>query len=155
MVIVQQERIHRLSAGGSGKPISEAILPGNHTGRGNARPTTDDALDRITEDISVRRQNITTDSGGIIISDTAQFIVYTLEFCPNCEILKEFLASRGVPFVECDMASAEALTELRMNGIFVQEAPVLQKGDEFYTSGDLFAGGAFQEDLVAGLIAGA
>ncbi len=51
------------------------------------------------------------------------------------------------------MASAEGLTELRMNGVFVQEAPVLQKGDAFYTSGDLFSGGAFQEDLVTDLIA--
>ncbi|WP_367118946.1 hypothetical protein [Methanoculleus sp.] len=51
------------------------------------------------------------------------------------------------------MASAEGLTELRMNGVFVQEAPVLQKGDAFYTSGDLFRGGVFQENLVAGLIA--
>ncbi len=107
----------------------------------------------MAEDISIRSQNITTDSGGITISDTAQFIVYTLEFCPNCEILKEFLASRGVPFAECDMASAEALTELRMSGIFVREAPVLQKGETFYTSADLFAGGTFREDLVGGLIA--
>jgi hypothetical protein len=53
------------------------------------------------------------------------------------------------------MASAEALTELRINGVFVQEAPVLQKDDTFYTSGDLFAGGALREDLVADLIAGA
>jgi len=58
-----------------------------------------------------------------------------------------------VPFIECDMTSAEALTELRMNGVFVQEAPVLQKGDMFYTSADLFPRGVFQEDLVAGLIA--
>ena len=50
------------------------------------------------------------------------------------------------------MASAEALTELRMGGIFVREAPVLQKGEEFYTSADLFAGGAFREDLVADLL---
>lgn len=53
------------------------------------------------------------------------------------------------------MASAEGLTELRMNGVFVQEAPVLQKGDAFLTSGDLFVGGAFREDLVADLITGA
>ncbi|WP_324305953.1 hypothetical protein [Methanoculleus sp.] len=51
------------------------------------------------------------------------------------------------------MASAEALTELRMGGIFVREAPVLQKGEEFYTSADLFAGGALREDLAADLIA--
>lgn len=104
--------------------------------------------------ISDQNENITTENpGGFNISDTAQFIVYTLEFCPNCEILKNFLASRGASFVECDMASAEALTELRINGVFVQEAPVLQKGDAFYTSADLFTGGALREDLVAGLIA--
>jgi len=51
------------------------------------------------------------------------------------------------------MASAEALTELRMNGVFVQEAPVLQKGEMFYTSADHFPRGVFREDLVAGLIA--
>jgi len=104
--------------------------------------------------ITVQNENISTElSGGFNISDTTQFTVYTLEFCPNCEILKEFLASRSVPFAECDMTSAEALTELRMNGVFVQEAPVLQKGDAFYTSSDLFSGGAFQEHLVADLIA--
>ncbi|MGI5937238.1 MULTISPECIES: hypothetical protein [Methanoculleus] len=53
------------------------------------------------------------------------------------------------------MASIEALTELRMNGVFVQEAPVLQKGDTFYTSSDLFSEGALREDFVANLIAGA
>ncbi len=51
------------------------------------------------------------------------------------------------------MASAEALTELRINGVFVQEAPVLQKDTSFYTSDDLFPGGVFQEKTVADLIA--
>ncbi len=91
--------------------------------------------------------------GGVIIPDTSQFIVYTLEFCPNCEVLKEFLAERGARYIEQDLASAEALTELRINGVFVQEAPVLQKDTSFYTSQDLFPGGVFQEDMVADLIA--
>jgi glutaredoxin len=133
--------------------IRRDFSPGSAHRCRNARQAITRILARMRFFIRVQNENITTDSGGIIISDTTQFIVYTLEFCPNCEILKEFLASRGVPFVECDMASAEALTELRMNGIFVQEAPVLQKGDAFYTSADLFAGGAFREDLVADLIA--
>ena len=133
--------------------IRQDFSPGSAHRCRNARPAITSILARMRFFIRAQDENITTNSGGIIISDTTQFIVYTLEFCPNCEILKEFLASRGVPFVECDMASAEALTELRMNGIFVQEAPVLQKGDAFYTSGDLFAGGAFREDLVADLIA--
>ena len=112
-------------------------------------------MDKKAADISDQNKELVTNSGGINISDTAQFIVYTLDFCPNCEILKEFLAARGAHFVECDMMSAEALTELRINGVFVQEAPVLQKGDAFYTSAELFSGGAFQEDIVTGLIAGA
>lgn len=56
-------------------------------------------------------------------------------------------------YIEQDMASPEALTELRVNGVFVQEAPVLQKDDEFYTSRDLFPGGTFQDEFVARLIA--
>ncbi|MDN7024659.1 glutaredoxin family protein [Methanoculleus sp. FWC-SCC1] len=91
--------------------------------------------------------------GGVIIPDTSQFIVYTLEFCPNCEILKEFLTTKGAGYTEQDMMSAEALTELRINGVFAQEAPVLQKDTSFYTSQDLFPGGVFQEKLVADLIA--
>ncbi|MGC9435405.1 MAG: glutaredoxin family protein [Methanomicrobiales archaeon] len=79
-------------------------------------------------------------------------MVYTLEFCPNCEVLKEFLKSREVTFMERDMNSAEALTDLRINGVFVQEAPVLQVGSTFLTNADLFADGELREDAVTGAI---
>jgi len=52
------------------------------------------------------------------------------------------------------MSSAEALTELRVNGIFVQEAPVLQVGRRFFTHADLFSAGSIREDLVRSLVAG-
>lgn len=147
--------VRRGGGAGSGEKASPAgvcIVAG--TGVRECAPADKGPLARIIAIyISLKPKHNDQHSGGIIISDTAQFIVYTLEFCPNCEILKEFLASRGVPFVECDMASAEALTELRMNGIFVREAPVLQKGEAFYTSADLFAGGTFREDLAGDLIA--
>jgi len=53
------------------------------------------------------------------------------------------------------MSTAESLTELRINGIFVSEAPVLQNGDNFLTSHDLFSGGHVREDTVTQLLAGA
>jgi len=82
-------------------------------------------------------------------------IVYRLEFCPNCEILKAYLKERGVEFTEEDMASAAALTELRINGVFVSEAPVLRRGGTFLTSAELFLGGAVNRDAVDAVIAGA
>ncbi|MDK2974416.1 MAG: hypothetical protein PWP08_787 [Methanofollis sp.] len=82
------------------------------------------------------------------------FIVYTLEFCPNCERLKACLTSKGCSYEEQDMSTAEALTELRMNGVFVTEAPVLRLRDDFYTSADLFGGGLVLEDVIDGIAAG-
>ena len=77
---------------------------------------------------------------GVNMKDGAGFIVYTLDFCPRCEILKEFLASRNLEFSIEDMSTAASLTELRVNGVFVSEAPVLQKGKKFLTTKELFGG---------------
>jgi glutaredoxin len=88
------------------------------------------------------------------MDNNTQLIVYTLEFCPNCELLKEFLAGRGIPFVVRDLSTAESLTELRVNGVFVNEAPVLQNDDRFLTSEDLFSSGAVREDRIKNLIEG-
>ena len=52
------------------------------------------------------------------------------------------------------MSTAESLTELRINGIFVREAPVLQNGDNFLTSHDLFSVGHVREENVTQLLAG-
>ena len=83
-----------------------------------------------------------------------QLIVYTLEYCPNCEILKGFLKTGGYAFTERDLSTAESLTELRMNGVFVSEAPVLQKNDDFFTSEVLFPSGKLDGAQITKLIAG-
>jgi hypothetical protein len=44
----------------------------------------------------------------------------------------------GVTFESIDMSTPEALTELRINGVFVLSAPVLQVDDVFHTSDDIF-----------------
>ena len=66
-------------------------------------------------------------------------IVYTLDHCPHCEVLKEHLKTQGIAFEVRDMQSAESIAEMRCNQVFAIEAPVLQVGEEaFYTSENLF-----------------
>jgi len=84
-----------------------------------------------------------------------QIIVYTLEHCPNCELLKGFLKKGKHAYSERDLSSAESLTELRVNGVFVNEAPVLQCGGDFYTSADLFPAGKLDGPHLTKLISGA
>jgi glutaredoxin len=83
-----------------------------------------------------------------------QLIVYTLEHCPNCELLKTFLKDGGYQYSERDLSSAESLTELRVNGVFVNEAPVLQKSDDFFTSSEIFPAGKLDGEHISQLIAG-
>jgi glutaredoxin-like protein NrdH len=49
------------------------------------------------------------------------------------------------------MASAEALTELRVNGVFTLSAPVLMAGDDFYTVEELFEGETIRDLEAMGL----
>lgn len=86
--------------------------------------------------------------------ESLQLIVYTLEHCPNCELLKGFLKTNGLKYSERDLSSAESLTELRINGVFVNEAPVLQKHDDFFTSADLFPAGKLDHEHLFRLISG-
>lgn len=69
-----------------------------------------------------------------------KYTVYSTKACPKCEQLKKALANSGVHFETIDMATPEALTELRINGVFTLSAPVLQIDDSFYTTDDLFDG---------------
>jgi hypothetical protein len=63
-------------------------------------------------------------------------------------MLKVYLKGKGIRFTEQDMASADSLTDLRVNGVFVMEAPVLRGGDTFLTSADLFSRGKVQESML-------
>ena len=80
--------------------------------------------------------------------------VYTTEKCPRCKQLKGLLKSQGIAYKEADMTTPEALTELRMKGIFTISAPVLQIDDSFLTSKDLFDENGSIFDKVLGLLKG-
>lgn len=88
------------------------------------------------------------------MTDAAKINVYTLENCPNCELLKEYLDEAGMPYTIRNMMEAEALTELRINNVFVREAPVLQIGATFLTSKELFGVEGVRGDVVDLLIRG-
>lgn len=69
-----------------------------------------------------------------------KLIVYSTQTCPKCQQLKAALTKAGVSFDNQDMSTPEALTELRINGVFTLSAPVLQADDRFYTVEELFPG---------------
>jgi len=69
-----------------------------------------------------------------------KLIVYSTQTCPKCQQLKAALTKAGVSFDNQDMSTPEALTELRINGVFTHSAPVLQADDRFYTVEELFHG---------------
>jgi len=71
--------------------------------------------------------------------------VYSTATCPRCEQLKAALKKAGLHFENQDMSTPEALTELRVNGVFTLMAPVLQAGDSFYTVEELFKGEALRD----------
>ena len=78
--------------------------------------------------------------------------VYTTKTCPRCEQLKRLLKSHEISYEEVDMTAPEALTELRMSGIFTISAPVLQIDDSFLTSNDLFDENGVVFDKILGLL---
>lgn len=69
-----------------------------------------------------------------------KYRVYSTNSCPKCEQLKKALAKAGLSFENLDMTTPEALTELRICGVFTLSAPVLQVEEKFYTVEDLFQG---------------
>ena len=66
--------------------------------------------------------------------------VYSTSTCSRCEQLKAALKKAGLNYENQDMSTPEALTELRVNGVFTLMAPVLQADDSFYTVEELFEG---------------
>ena len=80
--------------------------------------------------------------------------VYTTERCPRCKQLKGLLKSHEIAYEEVDMATPEALTELRMRDVFTISAPVLQIDDSVLTSKDLFDENGSIFDKVLGLLRG-
>jgi hypothetical protein len=67
-------------------------------------------------------------------------------------MLKLLLERENVQYKEINMATPEALTELRMNSIFTMSAPVLQIDNNFYTPKELCKQSVIDQDKVIELL---
>lgn len=83
----------------------------------------------------------------------SKVIIYTTDVCPKCKILKSFFQSKNVTYEEMDMGTPDALTELAVNNIFTNVAPVLQIDSKFLTYNEIFEGTAVKEEQIMTLIA--
>ena len=72
---------------------------------------------------------------------TANIIVYSLNVCPNCNLLKDALSSDSIKFKEEDMESTDSRTRLLMHSVFTAVAPVLEVDGQFYKYPELFPNG--------------
>lgn len=68
--------------------------------------------------------------------------LFSTQLCPKCHQVREALKEQK--FDEADLGTSESQTELRVNGVFTYEAPVLQVDDQYLTTRELFIG----DDLV-------
>jgi glutaredoxin len=66
--------------------------------------------------------------------------IYKTPNCPRCRELAAYLTQLGVDFDEQDMSSSEVLTDLRCEGVFVMEAPVLRVGTTYHNTNILWNG---------------
>ena len=78
-------------------------------------------------------------------------VVYSTANCPKCEKLKSGLQAGELEYTEMDMTSKEAQTELRFNGVFTVNAPVLQVGDDFFTSDQIFNGNSIKSEIISSI----
>jgi len=82
-----------------------------------------------------------------------ELIVYSSEKHPQCEELKDVLDEGGIHYHEVDIRTPEAVTELRRNGCFALEPPVLRivhasKSGMLLNNDDLFWDGRLVREAV-------
>jgi hypothetical protein len=73
-------------------------------------------------------------------------IVYSKEKNPQCAELKNALKEVGIAYQEIDIQKPESITELRKNGCFALEPPVVlvvqdKRSQWFFKNDDLFLDG--------------
>ena len=57
--------------------------------------------------------------------------IYTTPTCPDCRALKQWLAERGIPYEERDLASPAVAEEAKAR-TGVRVAPITFVGDDFF-----------------------
>ena len=52
--------------------------------------------------------------------------IYSLDVCPNCELIKEKMIEMGISYVNKDMSESDSIAELAINGVYTMNAPVIE-----------------------------
>lgn len=60
-------------------------------------------------------------------------VIYTLPNCPHCNEVKNMLDHMMADYTARSMEEAEVIADLRFNGCFEMEAPIIQIGDKYLT----------------------
>ncbi len=67
---------------------------------------------------------------------SSKIVIYTTSACPKCRALKNHII--GIDYIEMDLTNPGVITELRLDGCFEISAPILQLGESFLSSGQMF-----------------
>lgn len=80
------------------------------------------------------------------------YAVYSLPHCPHCIELKNYFIKMGIEFKEYDLEDIEVLTDLRCDGVFVAEAPILKAHNKYFSPSELFEGGSLNTELLDAMV---
>ena len=78
--------------------------------------------------------------------------IYTTKICPRCTVLKAVLAMNDIAFDEADLEDPANITELRINGVHVLEAPILEYRGEYFYGNAITTDGYLDKDKVLKII---
>ncbi|MEM0084393.1 MAG: glutaredoxin domain-containing protein [Candidatus Methanomethylicia archaeon] len=74
--------------------------------------------------------------------------IFTSPNCPLCMILKNFLSSIGVKYLEMDISNINVMTELIMNNVFVTSVPILEVDGRYFFVNDLFEDSKLRSEFI-------
>lgn len=78
--------------------------------------------------------------------------LYETPNCPRCKQIAAWLDKHVPAYAIADLIRPHVLAELRTEGIFSMEAPIVRNGDAFYLASDLFPGDVLDEGKLAEII---
>ena len=80
--------------------------------------------------------------------------LYTMEFCPRCDDVKQYLNQNSISYSSKDLEDPDVTVELLYEGIVPTEAPLMRVKDKIYQTADLFLNGKVNLALLSNIIQG-
>ena len=74
-------------------------------------------------------------------------IVYTIDNCEKCLILKDYLKFIGLPYNEVKFTTINTMSDILKDKLYVVNAPVISINETYYDEQYLFEGDIIRYDL--------